>query len=164
MSDGLDVSRLSPSDGATSFRSFARRFRRLFTGFEDEESPESLLNRPGAGGRSATELAARAGRDLAAASEALRRTLVTDEPKVSLRTDQGDVPTTPEEALHLVTAEAELLAERIDGADPEDWRRRATVDGRDLSALDLVREAVLRASEGYRATERAVEEARRALG
>ncbi|MGH9116402.1 MAG: hypothetical protein ACRD0A_00500 [Acidimicrobiales bacterium] len=164
MSDGLDVSRLSPSDSATSFRSLARRFRRLFTGFEDDETADALLNRPGADGRSATLATGETGQDLAAADEALRQTLVTDGPDVTLHTDDRDRPATPREALELVTSGAERLAARIDDTDADDWRRRARVDGRDMSALDLVRGAVKTTSDGYRAAERAVDEARRALG
>jgi hypothetical protein len=160
----LDVSGLSPADCAVAFRSFARRYRGLFAGFDDDESADALLNRPGAGGVSATELAARAGDDLAAASEALRQTLVVDIPDVSLTTTVTAGAMTPQQALEGVTNAAEGLANRIDAADAADWRRRAVVDGRSTTALDLVRGAVRTASDGYRATERAVEEARRALG
>jgi hypothetical protein len=165
MTDGLDVSRLSPSDCATSFRSFARRYRGLFAGYEDDESAEALLNRPGAGGRSATELADAAARNLAAAGEALRHTLVAGMPDVTLRGGdrRGLDPASPEVALDLVTSEAEALADRIDETDPEDWTRRARVDGHEMTALELVRQAVADASADYRATEQTVEEARRAL-
>jgi hypothetical protein len=165
MTEGLDTSRLSPSDSATSFRSFARRYRGLFSGFEDDASADALLNRPGAAGSSATELAERAAADLAAASEALRHTLVSDLPEVTLRATprRGVDLTAPDVALDQVTSEAEALADRIEEADPEDWNRRARVDGHEMSALDLVRRAVANAAADYRDTEQAVEEARRSL-
>jgi hypothetical protein len=165
MTDGLDVSRLSPSDCATSFRSFARRYRGLFSGFEDDASSDALLNRPGAGGHSAAELAERAAADLAAAAEALRRTLVADLPEVSLLAQprRGIDRMTPDVALDQVTSEAEALADRIDETDPEDWNRRASVDGHEMSALELVRRTVAEAAADYRATEQTVEEARRSL-
>jgi hypothetical protein len=161
----LDVSRLSPADCATAFRSFARRYRALFAGFDDDESAEALLNRPGAGGRSAAQLAARGGDELAAADEALRQTLVADEPAVTLSPAGGAAAgaATPQQALARVTGAAERLADRIDGTDAGDWARRAVLDGEPVTSLDLVRRAVRTASDGYRATERAVDEARRSL-
>lgn len=161
MTDGLDVSGLSPADCATAFRSFARRFRALFSGFDEDESADALLNRPGAGGASASELAAGVGRALGAADEALRRIMVSDRPHVTLGVESNEHPSSPQESLTLVTTGAERLADRVDEVDAEAWGRRGEVDGRDVSALDLVRDAVRTGSNGYRAAERALEEARR---
>ena len=165
MTDGLDVSRLSPSDSATSFRSFARRFRRLFAGLDEDESADALLNRPGADGRSAAQVAAQ---DADAAWPRPTRRSARRWSPIGPRCRCWSPATTARRrrklALDLVTAAAERLADRIDDADAGDWRRRATVDGRDMAALDLVRRAVKAAADGYRAAERAVDEARRSLG
>jgi hypothetical protein len=157
----LDVSGLSPADCAVAFRSFARRFRALFTGFEDDESADALLNRPGAAGESATQIAARVGRSLGVAGEALRRILITDRPSISLGAESAEVPETPQAALDLVAREAERLAARVDGAEAGAWLRTGDLDGRSTTALDLVRDAVKTGSDGYRAAERAVDDARR---
>jgi hypothetical protein len=163
VTDGLDVSRLSPSDAATSFRSFARRFRALFSGFDEDESADAVLNRPGAAGATPAELAADAGRELAAYDEALRRFMVADEPDVSLGAEPSGPPSSPQEALDAVTTAAERLAGRVDDVEPEDWTRTGRAGGRRMTALDLVRDAVRAGSDRYRATERAVEESRRSL-
>jgi hypothetical protein len=162
VSDGLDVSRLSPSDAATAFRSFARRFAALFTGFADDESPDALLNRPGGDGRSATEIAAAAAGGFAAAGEALRRITTFDDPGVSLEGAETGPTGSPEAALDAARAAAEGLAEQVAGVDAGDWGRPGRLDDREVTALDVVREAVRDGSEAYRAAERAVADARRA--
>ncbi|MGH9245842.1 MAG: hypothetical protein ACRD29_16285 [Acidimicrobiales bacterium] len=164
MGDGLDVSRLSPSDAATAFRSLARRFTGLFTAFEEDESPDALLNRPGPDGRSAAHTAADVGRRLAGTAEALRLTAISDRPEISLSSDTGRVAPTPEAAADLVAREAERLANQVDATDADAWARTAIVDGHEATALDLVRQAVRTASDGYRAAERAVAHARRHAG
>jgi hypothetical protein len=161
VSSGLDVSGLSPSDCAAAFRSFARRFGALFAGWEEDESADALLNRPGPNGESATQIAARVGRSLAAAGEAVRRILVADRPSVTLGAESAEVPDTPQAALERVTREAARLAERVDRTDADAWLRTGDVDGQPTTAIDLVRDAVKTGSDGYRAAERAVDDARR---
>jgi hypothetical protein len=162
MADGLDVSRLSPADAVVAFRSYARRFAALFTGFADDESPDALLNRPGSDGRSAADITAAAAAGFAAAGEALRRIMTEDVPQV---TPEAGEPTpaaaSPAAALEAVRTAAERLADQVAGVDAGDWGRTGRLDGREVSALDLVRGAVRAGSEEYRAAERAVDDARR---
>lgn len=164
MGDRLDVSRLSPGDAVVALRSFARRFTALFTGFADDESPDALLNRPGRDGRSAAEIAAAAASRFAAAQEALRRITTHDSPGVTLEAAGPGPASSPQAALELVRGAAGALADEVAAVDSGDWGRTGRADGREVTALDVVREAVRDGSDGYRAAERAVEDARRSAG
>ena len=73
VTDGLDVSNLSPSDAVAALRSFPRRFSAVLALVDEDD--DSVLHRPGPDGLSAQEHADAAARDLAAAGEAIRRAL-----------------------------------------------------------------------------------------
>ena len=64
MTDGLDVSRLSPSDAVAALRSYPRRFRSLLTSFDEDERPDDLVHRAGADGLSAVDHADHVARSL----------------------------------------------------------------------------------------------------
>ncbi len=173
--DGLDLSRLSPGDAVVALRSFPRRYGRLLSTFGDDEAPEDLLHRPGPGGLSALDQAQRAARSFAALHDALHRVLIEDGPAVGIDAASGPVALpgqrdpSVEAVLDGLGRGARALAEEAAGAEPDAWRRTATVDpgvvgtgeGRTLSALDLVREAVRAGAEGLRAVESALVAARR---
>ena len=80
MSDGLDVSRLSPGDAVAALRSYPRRFRGLLTSLDEDERSDDLVHRAGPDGLSAVDHADHAARSMAILGEALRQVLVQDEP------------------------------------------------------------------------------------
>ena len=100
MSDGLDVSNLSPGDAAAALRSFPRRFRAVLALVDEDD--DSVLHRPGPDGLSATEHADAADRELAAAGRAIRQALGAAGPP-----DGGDT--------------ADSLADLAGRVPPGDW-------------------------------------------
>ena len=67
-----------PADAVVALRSLERRWRGLFPGLSDDESPDALAHRPGADGRSALDLATHASRTLSLLGRALEQSLVED--------------------------------------------------------------------------------------
>jgi hypothetical protein len=147
----MDLSQLSPSDAVVTLRGLERRYRGLFAGLGEDESPDDLARRS-AGGWSAIEHVAAAARAIAAADRALGTVLTVDSPTVAA----ADVnpaarphPTVPAGPVHERLAdlglEANAAAEHIGRVSAENWSRPATVDdgsGRTVTALDIARAAV----------------------
>lgn len=147
----MDLSKLTPADAAIALRGFERRYRGLFAGLGDEESPDDVARRQ-VNGWSAIDHVVAAARAIAAADRALGAVLTSREARVAPE-DVGAAPRphpgSPTGTLHERLAElgfeAVALADRIEGAGADDWRRTvATTDpsGREVSALDIVRAAV----------------------
>lgn len=167
----VDVSNLTPDDAATAVASYARRFRAVLTEFDDDEQPDDLVRRPDAQGRSAVDHADVAGRAIAWLGDALRTTLVTDGPTLPADVLGGDGPGRPEGAgpatptvagtLDLLAIECDAVAGAIRRTSIEQWNRTATVGTKEVTALDLAREAVRRGSDSLRAAQAAVDAARR---
>jgi hypothetical protein len=140
---------LSPSDGAVALRSLPRRFKAVL-GFDDDESPDDLVHRPGPDGHSAVDHAAHVARSLALIGEALRQVVTVDEPVLhpgvideSAREWPAGHPDSTEEVLALLEREATQLADQVDRVAPDDWTRKGRIAGGGLvTALDLMREAV----------------------
>src|SRR5512138_724163 len=82
----MDLSTLAPSDAAVALRGFERRYRGLFVGLGEDESPEDLAHRP-AQGWSALEHIVAAAWAIAALDRALAAVLTTDSPTL----DPADV-------------------------------------------------------------------------
>lgn len=145
----MDLSKLTPNDAAVTLRGLERRYRALFAGLGDDESPDDVAHRR-LDGWSAIDHVVAAARALAAADRALAKVLSFDRPDL----DPADVdpqarpvaPTgTVHERLSELGYEAQALADRIDGVSAQDWNREGHVpDGhqRQVGALDLVRTAV----------------------
>src|SRR3546814_7552754 len=69
-----------PADAVVALRSLPRRYRGLCAGLGDDESPDDLAHRVGAGGRSAFDHIAAASRSLTTQDRALEQVLVEDSP------------------------------------------------------------------------------------
>jgi hypothetical protein len=145
----MDLSQLSPSDAVVALRSLERRYRGLFSGLSEDESPDDLAHRR-AGDWSAAAHVVAATRFIAGADRALAKVLVADSPSVPA-TDvdpaAAATPTAPagpvDELLAELGSKANALAERVANVPSGDWTRPAAVDdGRTITALDIARAAV----------------------
>jgi hypothetical protein len=173
MTDGPDVSRLSPSDAVAALRSYPRRFRALLTTFDNDESPDDLVHRTGPDRLSALDHADRAARVFALLGNAARSVLVEESPVLApavLEHQERDSiqPAGPGAGIasvsDLLELEARHLAETAERVSADDWNRIGTIagSGQQVRAIDLVREAVRSGSLHLRAAEAAIEAARRA--
>jgi hypothetical protein len=144
----MDLSKLTPADAAVTLRGLERRYRALFAGLGDDETPDDVAHRR-VDGWSAIDHVVAAARAIGAADRALARVLTSTEPEL----DAADVdpqarpvaPTgTVHERLSELGYEAVALATRIEGAGAGEWSRAATVAGSDrrLTAIELVRSAI----------------------
>lgn len=77
---GLDLSRLSPADGAVALRSYPRRFRALLTAVDRDERPDDVAHRAGPDGLSALDHASHVARAFGLIANALHQVLVGDRP------------------------------------------------------------------------------------
>ena len=157
-----------PSDAVVALRGMGRRWRGLFAGLDEDESPDALAQRPGADGRSALDHAACAARTLRLLDRALEQLLVDDEavlhaavldPAQRERPSPGaDVDAAIDELAHA----AEQLASRADRVAAGDWDRRAPVAGSsaEVDALTVLWDAVDTAVAELRAAEATVREVR----
>jgi hypothetical protein len=147
----MDLSQLSPSDALVALRSLDRRYRGLFAGLGDDESPDDLAHRR-YGDWSAADHVVAAGRFIARANGALARVLTADSPTVAASdvdptaSSSPSAPPGPVDGLVAeLAAEANAMADRIERVPGGDWMRTAVVDqasGSTLTALDIVRAAV----------------------
>jgi hypothetical protein len=145
----MDLSKLTPNDAVVTLRGLERRYRALFAGLGDDESPDDVAHRR-VEGWSAIDHVVAAARAVAAADRTLAKVLSADLPTL----DPADVdpqarpvaPTgTVHERLSELGYEAMALADRIDGVSAQDWNRRGSVSDaheRQVTALDLVRSAI----------------------
>ena len=144
----MDLSKLTPADASVTLRGLERRYRALFAGLGEDESPDDVARRQVAGW-SAIDHVVAAARAIGAADRALAATLSGDEPALSPE-DVGAAPRphpgSPTGPVHERQAElgfeAVALADRIDGANADDWNRTARAGAQTLTALDIVRAAV----------------------
>lgn len=147
----MDLSQLSPSDAVVALRSLERRYRGLFTGLSDDESPDDLAHRP-AGGSSAVDHAVAASRFIAGANRALGRVLTVDSPTLpaadvdpTASSSPGAPPGPVDRFLAELGGEADAMADRVERVAAGDWTRTGVVDdgsGRTVTALDVARAAV----------------------
>ena len=147
----MDLSKLSPSDAAVALRGMERRYRGLFAGLGDDESPDDLAHRP-AGGWAAIQHVVAAAQAIASAERSLAAVVTQDSPTVApadvdpAARPQPQAPSGPlHERLAELGLEANALAERVQAVDAADWTRTALVgdgSGHTLTALDIVRVAV----------------------
>jgi hypothetical protein len=147
----MDLSQLSPSDAVVALRGLERRYRGLFAGLGEDESPDDLAHRR-AGEWSAAEHVVAAARFIAGANRVLASVLIADSPPVAaadVDPAASPKPTAPagpvDGPLAELGSEANALADRIDNVPSGDWSRPADVDdssGRTITALDIARAAV----------------------
>ena len=135
----------------------------------DDDNADELAQRPGPDGRSALEHVEHAAGDMARLGDALHQVLVRDNATLDAAVLDDDTvgpaqrsTGSVESALDQLQLECERLAATIEGVDGDAWARQATVTGgREVTALDVAREAVRCGAEHLRAAERAMEAARR---
>jgi hypothetical protein len=147
----MDLSQLSPSDAVVALNSLQRRYRGLFAGLSDDESPDDVAHRR-AGGWSAADHAVAATRFIAGAHRALARIVTADSPTVPATDVDPTAASSPnappgpvDEFVVELGAEANRMADRIEHVPGGDWTRTAVVDdgsGRTVTALDVARAAV----------------------
>lgn len=151
---GLDLSRLGPGDAAAALRSYPRRFREALTSVDPEDLPHE-----------ASEHADHVARAMALLGEALRQVLVQDHPTLlpavaddSARHWAFDGSSSVDDVLAFLAMECDALAEVIADVASDAWTRTGIVaaSGQEMSALDIVREAVRTGAEHLQAAERAV--------
>jgi len=159
---------ISPGDAAVALRSLPRRYRAALRPIDDDQV-EEWAQQVGADGSSAVEHLAGAARGITMLHQALRQVMHASSPPVLLpavldasarewgHTD-GDV----EAELVLLADEAEAMAQTVTDAPGKDWTRTATVAGHDgeITALDVVAEAVRTGVDELKAATAAFESAR----
>ncbi len=152
-----------PGDAIVALRSLGRRFRGVFAGLGDDESPDDLGHRVGPDGWSAVDHVVAATRTLELLDRALAQVLSQDDvvlPPAVLDTSQRTAPPgsagTVDDALAELSAAAERLAERADRVRAQDWSREARVADHDarVTASAILWDAVDSAVEHLRAAER----------
>ena len=151
---GLDVSRLAPDDAVTALRSYPRRFREALTSVDLEDLPQE-----------AVEHADHVARSVALLGEALRQVLVQEHPTLlpavaddAAREWAVDGSSSVDDVLAFLTMECNGLAEAIADVPSDAWTRRgvAAGSGQEITALDIVRDAVRTGADRLRAAERAI--------
>ncbi len=157
-----------PSDAIVALRGMGRRWRGLFAGLAEDESPDALADRPGTDGRSALDHATAATRAISLLDRALEQIVVDDHVILEaavLDPSQREWPTVDREvdaAIDELAGAAERLADRADRVSAGDWDRRAPVAGSttEVDALSVLWDAVDTAVSELRAAEATVREVR----
>ena len=146
----MDLSNLAPSDASVALRGLERRYRGLFAGLGEDESPDDVAHRS-SHGWSAIEHIVAAARAIGAEERALAAVTTWDNPTLAAedvdpeaRPKPGAPSGTVHERLAELGFEANAAADRIDNTPAADWDRTGTVagTGRTVTALDLARGAV----------------------
>jgi hypothetical protein len=150
----LDLSRLGPSDAVAALRSYPRRFREALTSVKPEDLPQEAI-----------EHADHVARSLALLDQALRQVLVQDRPTLlpavaddSAREWAFDGSSSVDDVLAFLTMEGNALADHVAEVPSDAWTRTGIVagSGDEMTALDIVREAVRTGADHLRAAERAI--------
>jgi hypothetical protein len=139
-----------PADAVVALRSLGRRYRGLFAGLGDDESPDDLAHRNGADGRSALDHVVAATRTITFLGRALEQTLVEDDPALHpavtdpAEREWPDAEGTVDERVSELAWEADHLADRAAKVAAADWGRTARVAGQDatVTASDVLWDAV----------------------
>jgi hypothetical protein len=163
----LDLSKTSPADIVQTMRSLPRRFREALDVRSDEDQ-DQLVRVVGADGSSALDHVAATARMLALFEGALTEVVngrqpvlhaaVTDPSARSWEQSPSDL----DGELSLLDDAAESLAGRVERTSGDQWQAVGrVVGGTELTALDVAKEAVQTAIAGLKATEAAMQAARR---
>jgi hypothetical protein len=165
----MDLSSLAPSDIVVALRGLERRFRGLFAGLGEDETPDDVAHRV-VGGWSPIEHIVAAAWDIAAADRALAAVLTSDTPTLAAadvdpaaRPKPGAVTGSVHERLAELGLEANAATDRVDATPSRDWARTGVVEstGRTVTALDIARQAVDAGVSHLRAAEEALASVRR---
>jgi hypothetical protein len=145
---GFDPRTVSPSDAAVAARSYPRRYRALLVRAEDEQ--DRVTRRPAPDRWSAVEHGAFVAASLAAATDAVNRYAVSDNPVVDL--DPGEPSALSVEAtLTRIEDAATALANAIERYPADRWSS---------GGLDAARHGVHMGSHHLREAQRAIDDAR----
>jgi hypothetical protein len=165
----MDLADLPPSDIVVALRGLERRYRGLFAGLSEDESPEDAAHRV-VGGWSPIEHIVAAAWAISAIDRALADVLTNDTPVLdpadvdpAERPKPGAVTGTLHERLAELGLEANALADRVESTAARDWARTGVVAGsrRTLTALDLAKLAVEAGVAHLRAADEALAAVRR---
>lgn len=162
---GIDPESINPPDAIAALRSFPRRWRSALALVADDPSASELVRRRSGDSWSALEHARYTADLLQSTREHVRRTRREERPNL------GNGPTRPsgqqgsgddalDTALSAIGEHAPALADALDELPAEDWRRSATVDGRETTILSMARRSVAEAADHLRAAEQALRTAR----
>lgn len=158
-----------PADAIVALRSLGRRWRGLFAGLGEDESPDDLAHQVGSDGHSALDHAVRAARTLSLLGRALEQALVDDDavlhPAVgdpAQRAWDDQAAGSVDDAIAELVHEADRLADRVDRVSAQEWPRRARVAGQDadVGALEVLWDAVDSAVAELKAAEHTLAEVR----
>lgn len=163
-------SSVSPSDAAVTLRSLPRRYRSVLQPLDDPQV-EEWAERVGPEGTSALDHLVQASRGITLLHQALRQTANGEQPPTlpPAVLDEGarawDTPggATVEAELDLLAEEAEAMATTISDLPGSAWNKTATVAGGagELTALQVVQEAVRTGVTHLKAAQQAFDAARR---
>ena len=166
---GFDARTVSPADAIAAIRSFPRRYRRaLQEALLDLDYGDRIIATRPSGMWSALELTAHVRDALHVFEKRMQRIVQEDAP--SLADAELETPPTGahDQGVELVLAtllstsdEFARSASRISG---DDWIRKGTLGDAEVSALDVLREAVHDGAHHLRDLERVIEAAREELG
>ncbi|MFN0090393.1 MAG: hypothetical protein ACKVWR_09035 [Acidimicrobiales bacterium] len=159
---------MSPQDAAAALRSFPRRFAAAFRSRELAETygdagegeltaaeAAALVDSSGPSGVTPRQLIAGAAAAMARFADALTQVRLHDSPELAAETlapggprpAAGGGPLTAE--LDLLREAATALAGVVEAAPNSDWRRTARLpDGRSITALELLQEAIAQVRGG----------------
>jgi hypothetical protein len=146
---GIDPTTITPPDAAVAIRSFPRRWKGVLALAEDEDDGDALLRR---GSPSVLDLLRRSVATLRGTDGWLRTIRIEDHPKLTpwATASEGDVD-------DLVDA-AGALARTVEEFPAEGWNRTAVLGDEEVTALDIVRRAVLSVADDLRQAERTLRE------
>ena len=165
----MDLSRLAPSDCVVALRGLERRYRGLFAGLGEDETPDDVAHRV-VGGWSPIEHIVAGAWAMSGADRALAAVLTADSPVLDpadvlpeARPKPGQVTGTVHERLAELGLEANAAADRVENTPASDWERTGTIAGTDrtVTALDLARLAVEAGVTHLRAAEELMAAVRR---
>jgi len=164
---GLVYDTITPVDAIVAIRSFARRYREALGIFQDDEDPEDLVRRrPDPSTWSALEYAAHVRGVLELFADRVRRALVEDSPTVAsvpLEENpwEGHDPNDGiQPVLDGLAAAANRMAQTLENADGDDWKRTVVRDGDELTVLWMARNTVHEGAHHLRDVDRVLRAAR----
>ena len=157
----------APADAIVALRSMGRRWRGLFAGLDEDESPDALARRPGADGRAGLDHAAHTTGTLRLLDRALEQIVVDDDATLDPAVGDAAARSWPasgagvDAAIDELAGQAEQLADRADRVSAADWNRTASVSGGSpVDALTVVWDAVDTAVADLKAAEATLREVR----
>src|SRR5699024_8996587 len=132
-------------------RSYPRRYRSAIAPIRDDDNVEAFAQRIGPDGVSAVDLVLDAVRTFAILGRGLHQITIEDRPVLhqavldpAERVWDDTTPHTVDSALEQLGSEVDDLVGAIERTASRDWERKGTLagSGRELTAFDVVREAV----------------------